>query len=209
MVALAALTAALLVLTGCSDAEPISSSATSPPRPTSTTEPTTSEPAEEPETVAVTGIPDDWTPAPLAWGACEDPAITECTTLAVPLDWSDVQGPTIDLALGRQRALREPIGPLMMNPGGPGASGLEFLSYSLVSSEVRDRFDLVSWDPRGVGASTAVSCGAGSAELFAQRPLTRRRRRDRRPRAGGRRAVERVRRRPGPARTDRHLERRP
>ena len=167
-VAVAALIAVLLVLTGCSRAEPPTASARSAERPTSTTEPTTSEP--EDSAPSVEGIPDDWRPEPLAWAACEDPAITECATLAVPLDWSDVDGPTIDLALGRQRALREPIGPLLMNPGGPGASGLEFLAYSPVSPEVRDRFDLVSWDPRGVGASTPVACGADSAELFSQDP---------------------------------------
>ncbi|MDQ2678414.1 MAG: alpha/beta hydrolase [Actinomycetota bacterium] len=164
----AALVAALLVLSGCTRAEPITSSATSPQRPTSTTAPTTSEPVDA--LGSVPGIPEGWSPAPLAWGACDDPSITECATLTVPLDWSDVEGPTIDLALGRQRALREPIGPLLMNPGGPGASGLEFLSYSPVSSELRDRFDLVSWDPRGVGGSNAVSCGAGSAELFSLDP---------------------------------------
>ena len=166
---IAALTVAVLALVGCTDAEPIATSATSPERPDPTTTSTTEQPASS-GAATVAGIPEDWQPAPLAWGECDDPSITECATLAVPLDWSDVDGATIELALGRQRALREPIGPLLMNPGGPGASGLEFLSYSPVSSQVRDRFDLVSWDPRGVGASTAVTCGSGSTELFSQDP---------------------------------------
>ncbi len=172
--AAALLSTAVLLLSACGDPEPVSSSATSPQRPTTSaptatgpTAPITSEPDAAP---AIAGIPDDWSPAPLAWHACDRPSITECATLRVPLDWSDVDGATIDLAIGRQRALREPIGPLLLNPGGPGASGLEFLSYSPTSPEVRDRFDLVSWDPRGVGDSTSVSCGTGSAELFAHDP---------------------------------------
>ncbi len=161
-----------IVLSACGSDEPLASSATSPQRPapsTSTTEEPTGTGGAATD-VSVSGIPDDWQPDPPVWGACEDHDITECTTIEVPLDWSDVDGPSIELAVGRQRALTEPIGPLLMNPGGPGASGLEFLSYSPVSEQVRDRFDLISWDPRGIGSSTSVTCGAGSAELFAQDP---------------------------------------
>ena len=68
----------------------------------------------------------------------------------------------IDVAVARA-ATADPdrrIGSLVFNPGGPGGSGIEFLTgaASLVPSEISDRFDLVSFDPRGVGASTAVEC---------------------------------------------------
>ncbi len=61
-------------------------------------------------------------------------------------------------------------GSLLLNPGGPGGSGLEFLSYDPVSPELADRFDLVSWDPRGVGGSTAVTCGDEVDALLAADP---------------------------------------
>ncbi len=103
----------------------------------------------------------------LEWGDCDDAVpfavVTfECTTLAVPLDHDDPDGEQIELAVTRVPAgdADERIGSLVFNPGGPGGSGVEFLRNAapIVPSEVADRFDLVSFDPRGVGASTAVEC---------------------------------------------------
>ncbi|MCP4435246.1 MAG: alpha/beta hydrolase [Actinomycetia bacterium] len=93
----------------------------------------------------------------------------ECSTLAVPLDHSDPNGESIDLELVRQEATgsdSERIGSLLFNPGGPGGSGIEFLANAsaIMPDEVQARFDLVSWDPRGVAESTPVRCLSDSAK---------------------------------------------
>jgi len=87
--------------------------------------------------------------------------------MAVPLDHNDPGGPSIELTLGRLRA-GDPsrrIGALLVNPGGPGASGLELLDRIGAGAEVRARFDIVAWDPRGVGQSTPVTCGGAMSGL--------------------------------------------
>ncbi len=93
------------------------------------------------------------------WSDCESFRNYECATLEVPLDYDDPDGETIELALIRRPAgdPAERIGSLLVNPGGPGASGVEFLpQWALsVDSELRDRFDLVSFDPRGVGGESS------------------------------------------------------
>lgn len=86
----------------------------------------------------------------------------ECATLAVPVDHAEPDGPTIELAVARLAATGDGdrIGSLIVNPGGPGGSGLEFLASSglAFSSDLRDHFDIVSFDPRGVAASTPLDC---------------------------------------------------
>ncbi|MFA5565359.1 MAG: alpha/beta hydrolase [Acidimicrobiia bacterium] len=84
-------------------------------------------------------------------------------TLEVPLDYTNPEGQQIELAMVRRLA-SEPnqrLGVLLLNPGGPGASGIEFaeLSRFILSGELFDRFDVIGWDPRGVGESTPVTCG--------------------------------------------------
>lgn len=81
----------------------------------------------------------------------------------VPLDHDDPDGETIEIAIARRRA-DDPdrrIGPLLINPGGPGASGIEYASYAelLFDDEILDRFDIIGFDPRGVEASSPVVCG--------------------------------------------------
>jgi pimeloyl-ACP methyl ester carboxylesterase len=136
-------------------AEGATASATSPKRPTTSTTTLTAPAAPTRDT----GFPDGWTPPTLDWADCDLPRNGRCASLEVPLDWDDPEGPTIRLRLGRVLAEGNRIGSLLVNPGGPGGSGLEFLSYDPVSPDLADRFDLVSWDPRGVGDSTAVQCG--------------------------------------------------
>jgi pimeloyl-ACP methyl ester carboxylesterase len=101
--------------------------------------------------------------AALKWHSCDDTHASQdqCATLAVPLDRSAPASGTINLALIRTRATgSHRIGSLLINPGGPGASTLgEFDALaSQLSSSLRSRFDIVGFDPRGVGESTAVSC---------------------------------------------------
>jgi pimeloyl-ACP methyl ester carboxylesterase len=96
----------------------------------------------------------------LDWRRCYGTA--QCASLTVPLDDQVVGGPTIDLALVRYRArdAGRRIGSLLVNPGGPGGSGVEFVAAAGESlpRELRDRFDIVGFDPRGTGESGAVDC---------------------------------------------------
>jgi len=96
-------------------------------------------------------------PSPLPDG---DP--WQCGTLNVPLDWDKPKGDTIDLALIRAKAsgaAGERIGSLIFNFGGPGGSGVTTLpAFGEDYTRLRTRYDLVSFDPRGVGRSDPVEC---------------------------------------------------
>ncbi|MEY7976390.1 alpha/beta hydrolase, partial [Streptomyces pilosus] len=103
----------------------------------------------------------------LDWGRCkasgEEPAPGgdwQCATLQVPLDWAKPDGPTIGLALIRAKATGDDrLGSLLFNFGGPGGSGVSMMpSYAPAVSALHERYDLVSWDPRGVAASEGVRC---------------------------------------------------
>lgn len=104
----------------------------------------------------------------LDWSACGGNLLAvgfQCATLEVPLDYSQPDADRIEIALSRVRATGdddERIGSLVFNPGGPGGSGIHFLTAAatLVPDELAERFDLVSFDPRGVGTSSAIDCDA-------------------------------------------------
>ena len=95
----------------------------------------------------------------IAWAPCGQ---IECATFSVPLDYSNPGGETISLSLIRIKAREqsERIGVLMANPGGPGGSANDFVRIwrSILAGDIRDRFDIVSFDPRGVGESSPVVC---------------------------------------------------
>jgi pimeloyl-ACP methyl ester carboxylesterase len=85
----------------------------------------------------------------------------QCGSLTVPLDYSNPDKDTISIGLIRKRATdpTRRIGSLLINPGGPGASGIAFLRGSASGlSNLNRRFDLVGFDPRGVGQSAPVRC---------------------------------------------------
>nr|WP_120340236.1 alpha/beta hydrolase [Cryobacterium soli] len=95
----------------------------------------------------------------LAWTDCEDGM--QCTTATAPLDWDDPAAGSVDLALVRHPATGERIGSLLVNPGGPGGSGYDFVKDSVdyaTDAALQARFDIVGFDPRGVGKSSAVAC---------------------------------------------------
>ena len=96
----------------------------------------------------------------LSWDDCGDGL--QCTTASAPLDWDDPTAGTVDLALVRHPATGgDRIGSLLVNPGGPGASGYDFIKDSLdyaTDDKLQSRFDIVGFDPRGVGQSSAVAC---------------------------------------------------
>ncbi len=147
------------LVAGCVDrtGDTGTASATSPPRATTA-----------PDAEPVPG--DGWQPAPLDWRTCGLPRDGRCATLEVPLDWDRPDGPTIELAIGRIPAEGDAIGPLLLNPGGPGASGLDFLAADPVSPELAEDFDLVAWDPRGVGGSEDLRCGDSVPALLGLDP---------------------------------------
>ncbi|GAA3377033.1 alpha/beta hydrolase [Streptomyces sannanensis] len=107
----------------------------------------------------------------LQWSSCREAGGFDCATAKVPLDHRDPRGRTIELAVVRRKATGpgRRIGTLFFNPGGPGGPGTKALPvwYEQFPPEVRKRFDIVSWDPRGVGESTAVRCFGSPKEALA------------------------------------------
>ncbi|WP_040703438.1 alpha/beta hydrolase [Nocardiopsis salina] len=106
--------------------------------------------------------PEEFTEQDLDWGACEEGASgTECATFEVPLDYDEPEGERIEIAVKRfPSESGDPDGSLVVNPGGPGGSGLDFADAApfATSDKVRDHFDVVGFDPRGVGRSTPLTC---------------------------------------------------
>lgn len=111
----------------------------------------------------------------LEWGACpEEYAVGEefqCATASAPMIWDDPSAhEPVELALIKLPATGDSQGALFSNPGGPGGSGIDFVGQSpfFFSDRLRENFDLVSWDPRGVGYSSAVECydDAGTDDYF-------------------------------------------
>jgi len=103
----------------------------------------------------------------LDWSGCGDGL--QCSTVTVPVDWAAPSAATLEVALLRRPATDADarIGPLLVNPGGPGGSGVDWVRGSpVVSAEVARRYDVVGFDPRGVGASDPVDC-LSDAELDA------------------------------------------
>ncbi|MBN2624976.1 MAG: alpha/beta fold hydrolase [Acidimicrobiales bacterium] len=101
----------------------------------------------------------------LDWSSCGSEA--ECTVLEVPVDYDDPQGETLPLSITRVPASGDRIGPLFVNPGGPGGTAGDFaigISYML-PDEITEHFDIVGVDPRGLGAS-AIDCGGDMQELY-------------------------------------------
>ncbi|WP_405990917.1 alpha/beta hydrolase [Streptomyces sp. NBC_00986] len=100
-------------------------------------------------------------PSPLANGTK-----WQCATMKAPLDWSKPKGDTIGLALVRAKASGDKskrIGSLVFNFGGPGGSGVTTLpAFGEDYATLRTRYDLVSFDPRGVGRSAGVECESDS-----------------------------------------------
>ncbi len=106
---------------------------------------------------------------PLEWHSCASGFV--CATIEVPVDHDRPDGDALALELIKKPAERPGarIGSLLMNPGGPGAPGIDFVQGAPVTDEVADAFDLVSWDPRGIGQSSPLACeSAEDAEAFRQ-----------------------------------------
>ncbi|MFJ4716456.1 alpha/beta hydrolase [Streptomyces sp. NPDC088785] len=133
----------------------------------------TSDRSPEPRTELTAHNPPAGLPAALTtgqhlrWSRCTSPSAArtgyDCATMRAPLDYRKPEGRTIDVALIRRRATgpnARRIGSLVLNFGGPGISGVSALPGFMNQYEaLLDRYDLVSFDPRGVGATLPVRCG--------------------------------------------------
>jgi len=87
--------------------------------------------------------------------------LLDSTAVEVPLDWAEPDGDTIEIAIMRHQAIGVAQGSLLMNPGGPGGSGYDYVrdyAQYLVTPSVLEAFDLIGFDPRGVNHSNAVIC---------------------------------------------------
>lgn len=96
----------------------------------------------------------------LNWQPCYNGM--QCAEAIAPLDWSDLEGATITLALVKQPALGgDPLGSLFVNPGGPGGSGTSYVAESIdygIGKPLQQAYDVIGWDPRGVEGSSPVLC---------------------------------------------------
>ncbi|WP_458244974.1 alpha/beta hydrolase [Streptomyces sp. MAI_2237] len=113
----------------------------------------------------------------LSWRACGVPGF-ECATMKAPLDYAHPGGGDVKLAVARKKATGkgEPLGSLLVNPGGPGGSAIGYLQqYAGIGypAEVRARYDMVAVDPRGVARSEPVECLNGrQMDAFTQTDTT-------------------------------------
>ncbi|MGW6462024.1 alpha/beta hydrolase [Streptomyces sp. NPDC055078] len=129
-------------------------------------------PAVAASPAAAAGPLDRFTRQQVVWQRCDAaaPASFQCATVKVPLDYRRPGGEKIDVAISRIRTSvpGKRRGVLLFNPGGPGGPGLNeplFMRDSLPKS-VEDRYDLIGFDPRGVGRSSPLNCGLGEAEAM-------------------------------------------
>ncbi|WKD33417.1 alpha/beta hydrolase [Streptomyces xanthophaeus] len=114
----------------------------------------------------------------LTWRDCGVPGF-QCSTMKAPLDYANPgSGQDVDIAVSRRTATGpgKRLGSLMVNPGGPGGSGIGYLqAYAGIGypAAVRARYDMVSFDPRGVERSSPVECLNGPAmDKYTQVDLT-------------------------------------
>ena len=172
----AVLLLAAIAIVACGDTEPTATPAptlppTSTPTPTATVAPSPT-PSPVP-TIAPTATPTapappepevPWAAERIEWSECG--LAVECGFVEAPADYRNPEAGSIKIAVNVRRAASqdERIGYLFVNPGGPGESGVDVVRdfyHEIFAEEVRRRFDIVGFDPRGVGGSEPeFACGA-------------------------------------------------
>jgi pimeloyl-ACP methyl ester carboxylesterase len=95
------------------------------------------------------------------WRPCEQ-AEGGCATIEAPMDYNNPGGERISVGIARVEATGpgEKVGSILINPGGPGASGIDYVSYMALTlpAEVLAVYDVIGFDPRGAGTTTPVTC---------------------------------------------------
>jgi pimeloyl-ACP methyl ester carboxylesterase len=161
---LAVVAAGVWLLGGCTPAA--KNGALKPPPPTVS-------PATTGATTTTTSTEPPLPVTPVQWSGCGSGL--QCGSVTVPLDYTQPQGTTIQIAVERHPAEvpSQRIGSLVINPGGPGGSGINDLPNELgvLTSGLLDDFDIVSFDPRGVQRSDPVACGSNGAPADTTSPL--------------------------------------
>ncbi|RSN47647.1 hydrolase [Amycolatopsis sp. WAC 04197] len=115
----------------------------------------------------------------VSWGPCPEDAAApgvECATLKVPLDYRNPGGKTIDVAISKLASTKpaKRRGIMLTNPGGPGGPGLTMpagLRSAGMPSSVLDAYDIIGFDPRGIGRSTPVTCDLKPEQQVSNVPL--------------------------------------
>jgi pimeloyl-ACP methyl ester carboxylesterase len=144
----------VLVLAGCSFGDDEPGTIGAPARPSASGTPSSSPGGQEAPDPELQSFYDQQ----LSWKACGSG--NECARIEVPLDYDDPTGEKIELALLKNPADGDRTGNLVVNPGGPGAPGTDYAKNAdfAFGKPVRDAFDIIGFDPRGTGSSTAVDC---------------------------------------------------
>lgn len=105
----------------------------------------------------------------LSWITCAENAELQCAELTVPMIYDDLRAGTITIGLNKRPAnatIKQ--GSLLFNPGGPGGSGIDLLqslvAIDTIPAAILDAYDLIGFDPRGIGASTPIDCSEFGVE---------------------------------------------
>lgn len=142
--------AATLVLAGCTVPNPFDDDESAAPSPTLS--------ASEQVPAGSEALARFYTQK-LSWNECGGP---KCAKLTVPVDYAQPDGETIQLSVLKveKRGGGTRLGSLLVNPGGPGGSGVEYAKFAdfVVGTPVRRSYDLVGFDPRGVQSSAPIEC---------------------------------------------------
>jgi len=109
----------------------------------------------------------------ITWTSCD--GSFECAKVQVPVDYTHPDGPKLSVALVKVPASdpSKRIGSLLVNPGGPGGSGIDLAEGNPWPADIHERFDIVGFDPRGVGRSSPLDCHRTLAEMYHSDPTPR------------------------------------
>ncbi|WP_112261884.1 alpha/beta hydrolase [Lentzea terrae] len=111
------------------------------------------------------------------WKPCAEAPAVDCGFLTLPIDYARPDGEKFQLAVSRRKAndQSQRVGALVVNPGGPGSSGVDFAitADQYFSKEIVDRFDVIGFDPRGVARSQPIKCSVEAVQRsHTNRPKT-------------------------------------